>query len=136
MVKKKSNSKIKKKNKNKVSKKKVIKKKPIKKKNTKSKNKKTTKKQTKTPKTKFEEGTIIQLEVKEIVGEDGICKKKGHIFFVKGSSKGDIVNARITKVIDNICFAEPNIPKKQTIPGIPNITENTQDIEIPDLPDL
>jgi len=100
---------------------------------------------------KVSEGDIIQLEIVETVENEGICQYKEFLFFVKGATKGDVVTAKITKIIGKICFAEPNNPKQKNqedmqIPDLPEMDNSkiyqqpkfkeVQDLEIPDLPDL
>ncbi|MCK5107900.1 MAG: hypothetical protein KAQ83_04180 [Nanoarchaeota archaeon] len=139
--------------KKKQTKKKVVKKRALKKKPTKKAAKKPTKKKqikkVSSPKPKFKvsEGDILQLEIKETAIDEGICKYKGFLFFVKGATKGDIVTARVIKVIENVCLAEtttqtidsevsdiPEISVNKEIPKPPKLDD--LGLEIPDLPDF
>lgn len=53
------------------------------------------------------EGEEHKVEI-ESVGEkgDGIARVKGFVLFVKNTQKGDYVKVRITKVLQNVGFAE------------------------------
>jgi len=53
------------------------------------------------------EGQEYDVEV-ESVGEkgDGIAKVKGFVLFVGGTQKGDLVKVKVTKVLQNVGFAQ------------------------------
>lgn len=53
------------------------------------------------------EGQEYEVEIESIGGKgDGIAKVKGFVLFVAGVKKGDYVKVKITKVLQNVGFAE------------------------------
>ncbi len=53
------------------------------------------------------EGEEYAVEIEAVGGKgDGIAKVKGFVLFVAGAKKGDNVKVRITKVLQNVGFAE------------------------------
>lgn len=53
------------------------------------------------------EGETHEVNIDAIGGKgDGIAKVKGFVLFVPGVKKGDYVKVRITKVLQNVGFAE------------------------------
>jgi predicted RNA-binding protein with TRAM domain len=53
------------------------------------------------------EGELHAVSVNAVGGKgDGIAKVKGFVLFVPNTAKGDYVKVRITKVLQNVGFAE------------------------------
>lgn len=52
-------------------------------------------------------GEEYDVEIESVGGKgDGIAKVKGFVLFVAGTKKGDLVKVKVTKVLQNVGFAE------------------------------
>lgn len=53
------------------------------------------------------EGQEYEVEIESVGGKgDGIGKIKGFVIFVAGTKKGEFVKVKVTKVLQNVGFAE------------------------------
>jgi len=53
------------------------------------------------------EGQEYEVEIESVGGKgDGIAKIKGFVIFVAGTKKGEYVKVKVTKVLQNVGFAE------------------------------
>lgn len=53
------------------------------------------------------EGQEYEVEIESVGGKgDGIAKVKGFVLFVAGTQKGDYVKVKVTKVLQNVGFAQ------------------------------
>ena len=53
------------------------------------------------------EGQEYEVEIESVGGKgDGIAKVKGFVIFVAGTKKGEYVKVKVTKVLQNVGFAE------------------------------
>ena len=70
----------------------------------------------------------------EAVGEkgDGIAKVKGFVLFVAGVKKGDYVKIRITKVLQNVGFAEVAEKLKKQAGGKKFVEVSREELEEPE----
>ncbi len=79
-------------------------------------------------------GEIYEVTIDAVGGKgDGIAKIKGFVLFVPGVKKGDSVKIRVTKVLQNVGFAEVAGKAEKTVQHKPKFaTFSKQELEQPE----
>ena len=75
-------------------------------------------------------GEEVEVTVEAVGAKgDGIAKKEGFVIFVPNASKGDTVMIRITKVLNNMAFAE--VVGKSGSPQPRRTSQENEDYQAP-----